>query len=153
MEHPDVQPRGPTGELLLKEEDVLSPLVLAQRKSQRDGDVNVCPFGCQKDNLDEHGYCRHLIGFTNDTRHYEPVIMVRGKRKIFIPREKIGEAGFNEYGEAVEEQWGPPQLPKVQKDDVIVQITTSWRVYREKPEVLRDKKSETTVSKASAKAG
>ena len=25
---------------------------------------NHCPFGCRTPELDEHGYCRHLIGFT-----------------------------------------------------------------------------------------
>ena len=26
---------------------------------------NHCPYGCTADVLDEHGYCHHLVGFTN----------------------------------------------------------------------------------------
>ena len=31
------------------------------------GKVSYCPFGCksESDDLDDHGYCRHLVGFTN----------------------------------------------------------------------------------------
>ncbi len=33
--------------------------------------VNYCPFGCQDAELDERGYCRHLVGFTNNGKEYE----------------------------------------------------------------------------------
>lgn len=34
---------------------------------------NHCPFGCETEKLDEHGYCHHLVGFTNDKKVFEPV--------------------------------------------------------------------------------
>lgn len=38
---------------------------------------NHCPFGCQE--VDERGYCRHLIGFTNNGRTLEPIIQIKDK--------------------------------------------------------------------------
>ncbi len=29
---------------------------------------NHCPFGCERADLDEFGYCKHLVGFTNDAK-------------------------------------------------------------------------------------
>lgn len=37
------------------------------------GIVNHCPLGCKIEDLDEYGYCHHLVGFTNDKRYYEQV--------------------------------------------------------------------------------
>lgn len=34
---------------------------------------NHCPYGCGLDQLDDMGYCRHLAGFTNDRKTFEPV--------------------------------------------------------------------------------
>lgn len=34
---------------------------------------NHCPFGCSMEQLDEHGYCQHLIGFTNGSKVGDPV--------------------------------------------------------------------------------
>jgi hypothetical protein len=34
---------------------------------------NHCPFGCGDSDLDSHGYCDHLIGFTNDGQTFEPL--------------------------------------------------------------------------------
>jgi hypothetical protein len=33
--------------------------------------ANVCPFGCPDDELDENGYCFHLVGFSPDGRKLE----------------------------------------------------------------------------------
>jgi len=33
--------------------------------------VNYCPFGCTARELDSHGWCRHLIGWTDDGRTFE----------------------------------------------------------------------------------
>jgi hypothetical protein len=33
-----------------------------------------CPFGCGVPELNETGYCRHLVGFTNDGKTLEPVV-------------------------------------------------------------------------------
>ncbi len=34
---------------------------------------NHCPFGCTKGDLDEYGYCVHLVGFTNDKKTIETI--------------------------------------------------------------------------------
>lgn len=34
---------------------------------------NHCPFGCPNESLDEHGYCEHLVGFTNGSKVGDPV--------------------------------------------------------------------------------
>ncbi len=34
---------------------------------------NHCPFGCTKGELDEYGYCSHLVGFTNDGKTVETI--------------------------------------------------------------------------------
>lgn len=34
--------------------------------------ANYCPFGCQGADLDDFGYCHHLVGFTNDRKTCEP---------------------------------------------------------------------------------
>ena len=50
-----------------------SELMKALRNPERDGDVvNFCPFGCGSHELDNHGYCAHLVGFTNGGTTYEP---------------------------------------------------------------------------------
>lgn len=50
--------------------------------------VNYCPFNCHESELEEHGYCCHLIGFTNDGKIMEPItynekgqIAVRGRKR------------------------------------------------------------------------
>lgn len=43
---------------------------------------NHCPYGCQHSDLDERGYCVHLVGFTNDRKIYEPIVHVKR-----VPRE------------------------------------------------------------------
>ncbi len=38
---------------------------------------NHCPFGCPDHNLDELGYCEHLLGFTSDGFVMEPLVLRR----------------------------------------------------------------------------
>lgn len=54
---------------------------MAMDKPEQGEVVNHCPFGCQgvasedaPGDLDERGYCRHLVGFTNDGKKYEPLV-------------------------------------------------------------------------------
>lgn len=47
--------------------------------------VNRCPCGCQPEDLDEYGYCHHLVGFTNDGKSFdvlEPLPDFRGNRVV-----------------------------------------------------------------------
>jgi hypothetical protein len=45
-----------------------------EERSKALGQVdNHCPFGCSMGDLDEYGYCGHLVGFTNDGKVIETV--------------------------------------------------------------------------------
>lgn len=35
--------------------------------------TNHCPFGCEAVDLDDYGYCQHLVGFSNDGKVMEQV--------------------------------------------------------------------------------
>lgn len=89
----------------------LSPLMEAQQRASKGEKVNVCPFGCTDPELDDNGYCRHVVGFTNDGVTYEPFEMgPHGRRQVRGDKPQ-------------------PIMPK----DKLVRITTSSRVYREVP--------------------
>lgn len=86
----------------------LSPLMKARSKSSGGEVVNFCPFECDDHDLDEQGYCRHMVGITEDKKTYEPV-EVRPNGYRFINGLK-------------------PE--KILKTDQLVRITTCYRVYR-----------------------
>ncbi len=92
--------------------DQRSPLMKAKEADRTGEGVNFCPFGCEQDDMDDHGYCDHLIGFSNDGKTYEP--MVKDERGHRVVR-------------------GGRPAP-VQRTDKLVQITTSSRVYRDTKE-------------------
>lgn len=91
-----------------------SPFMAALRKSNG-ALVNGCPFGCGHEDLDKRGYCRHLVGFTNDGEVLEPLV-------------RTGEDEVKVVGPGLKDK---PK--KVQPGDVLVKITTSSRVYRQVP--------------------
>lgn len=95
--------------------------------------VNFCPFGCQEQHLDDHGYCRHLVGFTlpGDPTKYEPMVKRNGKRVVQVPRPKV-KVGADEEGDVFED--GPPQYQDVLPGDQLVRITHCSRVYRDQPQ-------------------
>lgn len=67
----------------------------------------VCPFGCRGKDLDDYGYCKHLVGFSPDGKALE--VLERGKEYPvvrYVPAEQV------------------------RPTDHLVQITTSYRVYR-----------------------
>lgn len=72
--------------------------------------VNFCPFGCASADLTEGGYCRHLVGFSND-----------GKIMEVLKRDRMGQYFVD----------GTENKP-VLSSDILERITTSFRVYREK---------------------
>lgn len=109
--------------------DVRSELMKRKGASMTGVVVNMCPFGCTEKQIDDHGYCRHLVGFTNDKATYEPMLRVEGgRRRVQVPMviDREESAGM-EQGEQILK----PDLPKCQKGDQFVQISTSWRVYRD----------------------
>lgn len=103
-----------------QKQDKRSTLMKAKAKVAQDGVVNFCPFGCEDSQLDEHGYCKHLVGFTNDKKFYEPMIF-DPTRQARVVRVKMT---VDENGKPV------PQLEPCQKGDKFEEITISSRVYR-----------------------
>lgn len=89
----------------------LSPLMAAKAKQSEGQKVNFCPFGCTVEDLDDHGYCEHLVGFTTDEQTLEPLITDEKGRKRTL--------GAKEF------------VRPVKPSDKLVRITTSFRVYRE----------------------
>lgn len=86
-------------------------MVALQRKSQGEV-INFCPFGCQDHQLDDHGYCGHLVGFYNGGSTYEP-------RKVRKKDKRIIVAG--------------DQRQPMRNGFVLVRITTTARVYSPEP--------------------
>lgn len=89
----------------------LSPLMEALNRSDTNGVPNFCPFGCVTEDLDERGHCGHLVGFYNGGSTYEPRCVRKRDGSVFVD--------------------GTKRQP-MQKDFVLVQITTSARVYSPK---------------------
>lgn len=104
----------------------LSPLMQRKAAAQKNEVVNACPFGCGVQQLDENGYCKHLVGFTNDQKSYEPMVRKGGRRVVQCRMEPTGEVHPDE-GEPLL----APKLERVRDTDKLVQITTSYRVYRD----------------------
>jgi hypothetical protein len=88
-----------------------------QRAAADNRKLNLCPCGCPDTALNEHGYCEHLVGFTNDGRSYEP-----REFPAKDPKTPLESA-------ILERVDGSKPLP-VLPDDILVQITTTARVYR-----------------------
>lgn len=110
-----------------KRRENLSPLMRAQAVARRQGVniVNACPFGCDIKHLDQNGYCRHLIGFTNDKKTFERMVKTRHGRVVRVPKIRTGEADLDGNAEYT------PCPEPILKGDKTIQITTSWRVYRD----------------------
>ncbi len=105
----------------------LSSLMRLKAKAKVGEKVNVCPFGCDVRHLDDHGYCRHLVGTTDDaSKGYEPMVRDKDGRRAtkveMVPDEDMaGEDGLPVLR---------PKLEPVLPDDKLVRVTTSYRVYR-----------------------
>jgi hypothetical protein len=91
----------------------LSRLMAAKTRASTGEKVNFCPFGCEMDDLDEQGHCRHLIGYTTDGKHMEPLLEVRGRRTVQVRKDAEGR----------------PVLEKIPTGAVLERITISSRVY------------------------
>lgn len=47
-------------------------LELPRKTSENPSEVkHLCPFGCMDGKVDENGYCRHLVGYTDDRKTVE----------------------------------------------------------------------------------
>lgn len=86
-----------------------SKLMRAKARASRNNQVvNACPFGCQDSHLDHNGYCFHLVGFSDDAKTMEPMVLEDGNRKV-----------------------KGKQRQKIKTGDKLVKITTNFRVYRD----------------------
>ncbi len=94
----------------------LSKLMKAKAESTNGEKVNACPFGCTIEDLDDNGYCHHLVGFTNDGKAMEPMVVDEKtqKRVVRVPLKD-----------------GKPILAPVLKGDHLEPISVSSRVYRD----------------------
>ena len=92
-----------------------SPLMRAKAQTKAGRIVNACPFGCADGELDEHGYCRHLVGFTPP-----------GRKDVYehMPPAEPGEGVLRRAVRAGD-------VRPVIRSDKLVRITTSHRVYRD----------------------
>ena len=104
----------------------LSPLMKAKNRSMKGQVVAACPYGCTVEKMDEHGYCKHLVGFTSDCNKYEPMKRVNGKRVVQCKMVPL-EGQTSEEGEPLM----VPQLEDVRPTDKLVRISVSYRVYRD----------------------
>jgi hypothetical protein len=66
----------------------LSELMAAQMRASKGEKVNFCMFGCDDSDLDDNGYCRHVVGFTKDGKVMEPFLPPdgSGRRKVLGSR-------------------------------------------------------------------
>jgi hypothetical protein len=99
---------------------------------------NYCPFGCCLADMDENGACRHLVGFTNDGKTYEPLVMgARGLRIVDAMRfdRRTGLYTRNIKNVQAEDRIVNPEY--AQLDQGVIHMCkrfVSARVYREKVE-------------------
>jgi hypothetical protein len=122
--------------------DFLKKLYKAGGHAAR-GRVNACQFGCREKDLDENGFCKHLVGFTSDGKNFEPMIKETkrdGSGNLIATGRKIVRPKQQQTSEVVEydPETGPVKVPvlekvleKVRKGDVLVWISTCARVYRD----------------------
>ncbi len=106
---------------------------------------NYCPFGCSLEDLNDRGYCNHLIGFTNDRKVMEPLTPIMSKDAEGNP-EPTGH--YRVKGRKGQTRPVPPGSKLVnpteyQVADGIRRLANkwvSWRVYHKNPPVVEQKK-------------
>ena len=105
--------------------DTRSDLMKAVTASSmsRDEPPNFCPYGCEAHELDDNGYCQHLIGFTNGGDFYEPrAINAHGREFVSGVAKKPMKKGFFRErittSARVYSRRGNPELVKASRDVV-----------------------------------
>lgn len=89
--------------------------------------VNACPFGCKSHQLDAEGYCKHMVGTTEqgdaaEIRVYFPMVWREDAKK---PGQLSTRYRFTD---------GSNPKP-LQAGDRLVRVTTCYRVYRQNYEL------------------
>ncbi len=69
------------------------------------------------------------MGFTNDKKNLERMVVISGGRKVVRVKMVVDEVASNGIPDG-EEKVMRPSYEEVLPTDVLVQITTSFRVYR-----------------------
>jgi hypothetical protein len=93
-----------------------SRLMEALGRASQGETINACPFGCEDNELDELGYCHHLVGFTKDGKYME-----------VLTKDSRGRPYVSGVHKAL-----------VKKTDKLERVTTSFRVYRDMPKPKTD---------------
>jgi hypothetical protein len=101
--------------------------------------ANYCPFGCATEDIDEYGYCHHLMGFTNDRLTYEQTRRLYRHNEDGIPYD----TGYRITNEPVECKKGDvfinPERPQIVNNAVhMAKAWVSDRVYRNVPKPEAD---------------
>lgn len=132
----------------------LSPLMEAKGRASAGEKLNFCPHGCTDEDLDDHGYCRHLVGFTlpGNDKLYEPMVERLGQRKVQVSRPIVKEPGVDKEDQQASWKWGKPQYQEVKKTDKLVRITVCSRVYRDMPKELSEDELEQATRPETANA-
>lgn len=92
----------------------------------------VCPWNCEEQRRDQHGYCQHLVGFTNDRETYEPVAPLYRRDREGVPFD----TGWKRVGGAKlpcapGDVFVNPERPQIV--DGLARMAKAWvsdRVYR-----------------------
>ncbi len=124
MAHPEIM-----GVAQREKKEHLTPLMRAKAKAGAGVRINACPYGCNLKDLDDHGYCRHLIGFTlpGDETRYEPMVRADRRRRVKVEMVEDPSEGLDEDGRPML----MPKYPLVKETDKLVRATVCARVYRD----------------------
>lgn len=103
------------------------------RVRPKGGPPNLCPFGCTDRELDQHGYCRHLYGFTEDG-HTVEVMEVRAddggyEKPVLNAEGRVVQPG----GFVPKLRTGKVRGEVLETDVVVERNTPTSRVYRPGP--------------------
>ena len=106
------------------------------------GFANHCPFSCADHDLDEYGYCPHLIGFTNDGKRYEAISpLLRGEDAEGKPIDtgyktvKCGKRGAERKLVQKSDKLVNPEFQQMDENGMMhtAKKWVSARVYRKVP--------------------
>lgn len=93
---------------------------------------NHCPFGCKTADLEDHGYCHHLLGFTNDRDTYEPVNVLYRRMEDGTPYDTGFKITSGKKDCPVDAVYVNPE--RLQVENGVAHMAKAWvsdRVYLE----------------------
>lgn len=93
--------------------------------------VNHCPFGCEK--VDEHGFCFHIVGFTNDGKTVELITRVKDLRDRLPARLGTPQTGLKRREVEAGDKVVNPEYDQFDQQTGMTHKAKTWvsaRVYR-----------------------